>query len=256
MSEPIVLPAGSTAWFVSDLHLWADRPRTRAAFEHTLDAAWQRGAALFILGDLFEYWAGDDDLDHPAVAPVIDALRRATARGVRIWFMRGNRDVLIGPGFAEATGVRLIADDRAIVALGAARALLMHGDTLCTDDLAYQRFRARAYDRRVRRVLLAMPLAWRHALIAWMRRKSESRKARAPTHIMDVNAQAVRAALDASPGVKWLIHGHTHRPATHPLDDGRHRVVLTDWELDAGASPPRAEIVEWTGAQPVRRPIA
>jgi len=242
--SPVVLAAGDSAWFLSDLHLWDDRPKTRAAFEHTLGQAIAEGAALFILGDLFEYWAGDDDLASPTVAPTVQALRAAASQGLRIWLMHGNRDFLLGPDFASYTGIQLITADSIELVLGDARALLLHGDTLCTDDVDYQHFRQRVRHPAYQAAVLAKPLAERHALIAHLRAQSEDKKARTAAAIMDVNAQAVSATFDAVK-VPTLIHGHTHRPACHNEGRGRTRWVLPDWEYETSIH--RGGYLRWDG---------
>ena len=225
----IALAPGARAWFVSDLHLWLDRPRTLERFRACLARAVREAQTLFILGDLFEYWAGDDDLASPAVAPVVAALRAAADAGLEISFMHGNRDFLAGAGFAAAAGVRLLPD-ACIVCAGPRRVLALHGDLLCTDDLDYQRFRAQVRRPDWQAQFLARPLAERHALIANMRAHSEARKAQTALDIMDVNADAVAHAY-AHYGVDCMIHGHTHRPARHDLPQGP-RWVLPDWEYD------------------------
>ncbi|HEU4620878.1 MAG TPA: UDP-2,3-diacylglucosamine diphosphatase [Burkholderiaceae bacterium] len=241
----IALPASDTAWFVSDLHLWDDRPRTCDAFAQTLDAACAQNVALFVLGDLFEYWAGDDDLRSSNVAAPVEAMRDAVQRGLRLWLMHGNRDFLLGPAFAKHVGATLITTDHALLSIGNAKALLMHGDTLCTDDVDYQRFRAQARHPAYQAAVLAKPLAERHALIAHLRMQSEDKKARTAASIMDVNPSAVNAAFDAAK-VDVMIHGHTHRPMQHQEDHGRTRWVLPDWECE---SPPiRGGYLEWNGA--------
>jgi UDP-2,3-diacylglucosamine hydrolase len=221
--------------FVSDLHLTADRPRANESFFEFLDGAAARSEALYILGDLFEHWVGDDDLADRFNASIADALRVLNSRGVRLHFMSGNRDVLIGEQFAARCGARLI-EDPSLIELYGARTLLMHGDTLCTDDSEYQAFRAYAHDAANQRRFLAQPLDERKRQMLGMRAESEKSKRAKAAEIMDVAPGAVEAAL-RNFGYPRLIHGHTHRPARHAhVVDGRacERWVLTDWYGRAG----------------------
>ena len=227
------------AMFLSDVHLSAAHPETVLAFLGFLDEQVAgRTERLFVLGDLFEYWAGDDDLDAPFNRSVVDALRKIADGGTRLWFIAGNRDFLIGERFANAARVTLLPDPYRVV-IGSTSLLLSHGDLLCTDDVDYQRFRAMVRQAEWRRAFLARPLAERRAIIADMRMQSEEAKRDKPAEIMDVNATAVAQAFETS-GELLLIHGHTHRPAHHVVDlDARRcqRWVLPDW--DAEAAPPR-----------------
>jgi UDP-2,3-diacylglucosamine hydrolase len=216
--------------FISDLHLAAERPETTAQFFAFVNGPARGAEALYVLGDLFEYWAGDDDLDEELNASVAAGLAALRAAGTRVFFLHGNRDVLIGREFAQQSGAELIADPTLIELYGTPT-LLMHGDTLCTDDVEYQRFRARARDARAQAVFLAQPLALRRAQLRGLRAQSEEAKQAKSADIMDVNAGAVVQALRAA-GYPRLIHGHTHRPARHVHRvDGRdcERWVLPDW---------------------------
>ncbi|CAN5166818.1 UDP-2,3-diacylglucosamine diphosphatase [soil metagenome] len=226
----VTLPAGSRVWFISDLHLWSDRPGTMAQFRSLLGEAVANAEALFILGDLFEYWAGDDDAGSAGVDEVVTALSRASNAGLALYVMHGNRDFLLGDAFAEAAGCRLLADE-CLLTVGERSVLLMHGDTLCTDDVDYQAFRQRVRDPGYQAAFLAQPLEQRHAVIAQLRAASEDSKERAAAAIMDVNETAVDEAF-ARHAVDTLIHGHTHRPARHVLDLTRERWVLPDWEYE------------------------
>ncbi|CAN5444338.1 UDP-2,3-diacylglucosamine diphosphatase [soil metagenome] len=228
----VTLPAGSRVWIVSDLHLWSDRPATLARFEATLVDAVANAEALFILGDLFEYWAGDDDAGSDDVRPIVAAMSRASSAGLALYVMHGNRDFLLGDAFAEAAGCRLLADE-CLLTVGDRSVLLMHGDSLCTDDLDYQAFRQRVRDPGYQAAFLAQPLEQRHAVIAQMRAASEGKKVQAAAEIMDVNADAVDQVF-ARHAVDTLIHGHTHRPERHVLDLTRERWVLPDWEYEGG----------------------
>ncbi len=225
----ITLDADQRACFISDLHLWHDRPRTLERFRACVERVRREADALIILGDLFEYWAGDDDIDAPSIAPVVAALRSAADAGLLITFMHGNRDFLAGAGFARAARARLLADP-CVVSIGETRVLAMHGDALCTDDDEYQRFRAQVRNPLWQSQFLAKPLIERHAIIAQLRAHSEDRKARSPQAIMDVNADAVAHAF-AQHRVDCMIHGHTHRPGRHQHAQGV-RWVLPDWEFD------------------------
>jgi UDP-2,3-diacylglucosamine hydrolase len=219
-----------TAQFISDLHLDADRPDATACFLHYLDGPARAAEALYILGDLFDAWVGDDVVsEHDAT--VIAALRRFTAAGHRCALLTGNRDFLIGPRFAAATGIDLLADGTRIEIAGD-RALLMHGDVLCTDDRAYQRYRRIVRNTWVQGAFLSLPATARRAIAARLRAGSTAANALKPGAIMDVNGDAVRGVV-AGTGVRWLIHGHTHRPAVHRVElrDGEvGRIVLAAWE--------------------------
>ena len=216
--------------FISDLHLSAERPAITQLFLEFLRDRAAGADALYILGDLFEYWVGDDACDEAEYRPIVAGLRALTQSGVPVYVMHGNRDFLIGEGFAQATGARLLPDPTVIELCGN-RTLLMHGDTLCTDDVEYQRFRV--YIRQPAQIqgFLAKPLAERNAMLRGYREMSKAATAQKAEDIMDVNANAVGVALRAH-GVRTLIHGHTHRPADHRIDlDGMpaRRIVLGDW---------------------------
>lgn len=217
----------AAALFVSDLHLAPERPAvTRAFLEFLRGAETDR---LYILGDLFEAWVGDDD-DSPLAQSVTAALAAASARGIRLYFLAGNRDFSVGRRFARSTGAHLLGD-RESVSIAGRRLLLLHGDTLCTDDLAYQRFRRRIRNPWVLAALRRLPLAARRRIARRWREASARHNRNKPEHIMDVNEPAVIAAFRDS-GAEWMVHGHTHRPGRHPYRiDDRHceRIVLGDW---------------------------
>ena len=220
-----------TTLFVSDLHLCARRPETVELFLHLLAGPARDAGALYILGDLFDYWAGDDDLGDPFNRRIADAL---TALATPKFFLPGNRDFLIGAQFGVASRLTLI-DDETVLDLAGQPTLLLHGDTLCTDDLAYQEFRAKVRDPVRQRRFLALPYLARRALVELIRIKSRRATARKSETIMDVNADAVAAAF-AQHRVDRMIHGHTHRPARHAvagLGRDAERWVLPDW-YDAG----------------------
>ena len=220
--------------FISDLHLAHERPELVEAF-HALLARPAHGASvLYVLGDLFDAWLGDDQLREPLAAGVAAAIARAAASGTRVYLQRGNRDFLLGERFARAAGATLLPD-AVVHDVQGTPTLIMHGDVLCTDDVGYQRFRAYWQDPVHRRRLLALPYFVRRGIAAFFRATSKRATAGKSETIMDVNAGAVVEALRAH-GVTRLIHGHTHRPARHELlVDGRacERYVLADWYLSA-----------------------
>jgi UDP-2,3-diacylglucosamine hydrolase len=218
------------ALFVADLHLSPARPAMAARFLRFLDEEGRDASAVYILGDLFDHWIGDDAADDPFNRGALDALAALGATGVEIPFLHGNRDFLLSGRAAARGGLRLIHDPTVRELFGA-RTLLMHGDTLCTDDHRYQRYRARVRRPGVIRAFLALPRGVRRAIAGGMRSVSETEKRGKPSVIMDVNAPAVEAALRAH-GYPRLIHGHTHRPARHVhVVDGQtcERWVLGDW---------------------------
>lgn len=222
------------ALFISDLHLAEDRPLTTSAFLGFLDGPAREARSLFILGDLFEYWAGDDDTGAPFNLQICNALRALSATGTTIWFMTGNRDLLAGEGFARAAGLNLLPDP-SLIQLGDYRILLSHGDALCTDDVAYQTYRSQVRDPTWQAGFLAQSLPARKAFIESLRKQSESAKREKAMTIMDVNHAAVEALLRET-AYPTLIHGHTHRPAIHQHRiDGRNceRRVLADWHDQA-----------------------
>jgi UDP-2,3-diacylglucosamine hydrolase len=225
--------------FISDLHLSAERPSISERFFEFLQVQGSRAAALYILGDLFEYWIGDDELDathgDPLARRVAAALGQLAKRGVGLAFMHGNRDFLVGRRFGEASGARLL-EDPAVEKIGGTRTLLMHGDTLCTDDHDYQDWRRTARSRDWQRAFLAQSIAERRTALQALREKSKEVISAKPAEIMDVNDAAVREALRTH-GLTRLVHGHTHRPARHALEvDGRRceRWVLPDWYETGG----------------------
>ena len=215
--------------FVSDLHLDAAHPEIGQQFDAFLGAEARAAEALYILGDLFEAWLGDDDPD-PAARATVRSLRALSDSGVSLFVMHGNRDFLIGERFCRETGARLLADGT-VVDLYGERVLLAHGDALCTDDVSYQRLRRIVRNPVVRGLFRIMTLEQRRALARRLRAGSREHVGATAPEIMDVNAAAViQAFRDA--GVRTLIHGHTHRPAVHDLEiEGApaQRIVLGDW---------------------------
>jgi UDP-2,3-diacylglucosamine hydrolase len=218
-----------SALFISDLHLTAERPATTRALRRFLRLVPDTGDSLYVLGDLFEYWVGDDDLD--AHRDVIDALAACTTRGIALYWIPGNRDFLTGAGFTGATRMTALPEPCAFDLHGE-RTVLLHGDTLCTDDRTYQAFRGEVRSERWQSEFLARPLAARRAAIEALRARSEDEKSVKPATIMDVNADAVTRLFTDS-GATRMIHGHTHRPARHDyLVRGRQvcRWVLPAWD--------------------------
>lgn len=222
-------PARALALFISDLHLQESHPRTADAFFRFLDEQAAHADQLYLLGDIFEYWAGDDDRDTPFHQRVIFALRALSERGVSAFWMAGNRDFLVGAGFAESAGLTLLAEPY-VTTLGGQRIALVHGDAQCTRDTEYIKFRTMVRDSAWQSQFLAMPLAQRKAIIAGLREGSREAHTAKSYEIMDVTPDAIEALFDAT-GADVLIHGHTHRPALH-LHGDKRRYVLPDWECD------------------------
>lgn len=211
--------------FVSDLHLDESRRAALDGFARLLRTDAGAVEAIYILGDLFEVWVGDDD-DAPVANEVRDALA-AAARRCDLFVMRGNRDFLFGERFAADVGATLLPDPT-VVEVEGELVLLAHGDAYCTADAEYQSVRAQLRSAAWQREVLAKSLAERRALAAQMRTASVAANANKADNIMDVTTGAVDEALDEA-GVATLIHGHTHRPGIHDLGDGRRRIVLGDW---------------------------
>jgi UDP-2,3-diacylglucosamine hydrolase len=216
--------------FVSDLHLSSKRPTQLAAFHRFCMGPARTAGELYILGDLFDSWIGDDQLEEPMVAAVAAALATVAASGVRIGILTGNRDFLLRERFAAAAGAKLLPE-QLVVDAGGVPTLIMHGDELCTSDLGYQRWRRISHDRRWQNGFLALPYSFRRSFAQWLRGKSSRTVATKSETIMDVEASAVEAAFCAA-NVSRIVHGHTHRPARHHIVvDGRdcERFVLADW---------------------------
>jgi UDP-2,3-diacylglucosamine hydrolase len=220
--------------FISDLHLSAQRPRTVDLFVRFAQERAPEAEAVYILGDLFDAWVGDDDDNAPAPA-VREALRALTRRGVAVVFQGGNRDFLIGERFATETGASLLGDE-AVIDLYGVSTLLMHGDLLCTDDHDYQAARRLLRSPAFVGDFLAKPLAERLVLAAEYRRRSGEAISLKADDIMDVNEEAVADVLRRH-GATRLVHGHTHRPGWHTLlvdDRPAERLVLGEWHEDRG----------------------
>jgi len=219
---------------ISDLHLTGSRPRTVQRFVRLVEELGVQEHELVILGDLFEYWAGDEDSAEGIGTTVSRALRSLTQRGTPVYLMHGNRDMLLGDGFARAAGAVFLADP-CRTELGGVATLLAHGDAYCTLDTAYQAFRRIVRDPRWQQFFLRWPLRLRRALMGQVRGLSEAGKTKMATQIMDVTPEAIEQAL-RSAGVRRMIHGHTHRPDRHHLDVDGHpaeRWVLPDWDFDS-----------------------
>lgn len=236
--------------FISDLHLQAGEPATVLAWQDYMQST--RADAVFILGDLFEVWVGDDVIGgtlDPDQAPGFEAdcaqVLQTASRRLPIFFMHGNRDFLLGPAFAEASGMTLL-EDPTVLDFAGQRWLLSHGDALCLADTDYLQFRSKVRSAPWQQEFLAKPMAERQAIARELRAQSETRK----------RSGVVYADVDTKASCDWLltarastlIHGHTHKPADHDLASGLRRVVLSDW--DATATPPRAEVLRLSVASP------
>ena len=225
----------SHSLFISDLHLCESRPHINRLFFDFLTQTAIHADGLYILGDLFEYWLGDDTLNQPLNQQVANALHQLADTGVNIYFMHGNRDFLIAQDFTTASGAQLIADP-SLIDLYGTPTLLMHGDTLCTDDVKYLAFREQVRHPAWQSQFLAQSLATRTALARQVREQSESAKQEKSSDIMDVNNAAVTTTLQQH-GYPRLIHGHTHRSTVHTHTIDNHlcqRWVLPDWYEQGG----------------------
>lgn len=236
--------------FISDLHLSPRSPGATCLFLQFLAGRARQARELFILGDLFEAWIGDDDIGDPYNAEIIAALRTATESGLKISLLHGNRDFLLGADFAAASGVTLISDPY-ILSTPAWQFVLSHGDALCLDDAAYMAFRAQVRDPQWQAALLSKPLTERRTIAAHMREVSESSQRGKENPYTDLQAAATDDFLRQH-GYATFIHGHTHQPATHDhIVDGIHveRWVLADWHEDRG------ECLVWDGEALTREAI-
>ena len=228
--------------FISDLHLSPRSPGATRLFLQFLAERARQAEALYILGDLFEAWIGDDDIDDPYHAEIVAALRSASDAGLQISLQHGNRDFLLGADFAAATGIRLLSDPY-ILSTAEWQFVLSHGDALCLDDAAYMAFRNQVRSPEWQTDLLAKPLAERRAIADHMRQVSESSQRDKENPYTDLQAAATDDFLREH-GYATFIHGHTHQPATHDhIVDGIHveRWVLADWHEDRG------ECLVWDG---------
>ncbi|WP_313396452.1 UDP-2,3-diacylglucosamine diphosphatase [Atlantibacter hermannii] len=218
--------------FIADLHLSTEEPAITAGFLRLLEGEARTAEALYILGDLFEAWIGDDD-PNPLHAAIAAAIRALVESGVPCYFIHGNRDFLIGKRFARQSGMTLLPAEKVLTLYGE-RVLIMHGDTLCTDDVGYQRFRAKVQQRWLQTLFLSLPLFIRQRIAAKMRAGSKASNQTKSDAIMDVNQQAVSEVMHQH-HVRHLIHGHTHRPAIHDLQIEGHparRYVLGAWHQE------------------------
>ena len=215
---------------ISDLHLEQERPDISRAFLHFLKARAVQAEALYILGDFFEVWIGDDAMS-PFQRSIAQALRQLSDSGTRIYLMHGNRDFMLGKAFCREAGCTLLGDP-SVVELGDERVLLMHGDSLCTQDAAYMKLRRWLRNPLSLFLLRNLPLATRHKLARKLRNESRAQTRMKASDIVDVTPSEVSRVM-AAHGVRTLIHGHTHRPAEHSLAvDGQdaRRIVLGDWD--------------------------
>ncbi|MEM8816827.1 MAG: UDP-2,3-diacylglucosamine diphosphatase [Pseudomonadota bacterium] len=233
-----------TTLFISDLHLETDRPDIGEQFFAFVDGEARDAEALYILGDLFDAWVGDDD-PNPHYADVKTALRALVDSGVPVYFMHGNRDFMIGEDFAAETGVKILPDPIAVDLYGD-HVLLSHGDALCTDDFEYQQIRVMTRKPEWQATMRAKPLEERLMIARAARAESQARGQTIDMDIMDVNDRAVKKTL-LDYGVDILLHGHTHRPNVHEVDLGERkakRIVLGDW-YDQGS------VLRWDDDGPV-----
>jgi UDP-2,3-diacylglucosamine hydrolase len=218
--------------FIADLHLCTEEPAITAGFLRFLAGEARTADALYILGDLFEAWIGDDD-PTPLHHEIAVAIKSLADSGVPCFFIHGNRDFLLGKRFARESGMTLLPEEKVFDLYGR-KVLIMHGDTLCTDDAGYQAFRAKVHQPWLQTLFLALPLFVRQRIAAKMRANSKAANSSKSLEIMDVNPQAVVTEMEKHQ-VQWLIHGHTHRPAVHELTANRQpafRVVLGAWHSE------------------------
>ncbi|RCX00322.1 MULTISPECIES: UDP-2,3-diacylglucosamine diphosphatase [Kosakonia] len=218
--------------FIADLHLQTEEPAITAGFLRFLAGTAREADALYILGDLFEAWIGDDD-PNPLHQQIAQAIKAVVDSGVPCYFIHGNRDFLLGQRFAQACGMQLLPQEQ-VLSLYGRNVLIMHGDTLCTDDAGYQAFRAKVHQPWLQKLFLTLPLFIRRRIAAKMRAGSKAANSSKSLSIMDVNQHAVVEAMEKHQ-VQWLIHGHTHRPAVHELTANNapaYRAVLGAWHSE------------------------
>jgi UDP-2,3-diacylglucosamine hydrolase len=227
----------TVALFVSDLHLQASMPRTAQAFIDFIRQHACKTRQLYLLGDIFEAWAGDDDIHDAFNQGIIEELKKLSDSGVALYWMAGNRDFLAGEQFSRATGAVLLPDPF-VTSIGGNSLTLTHGDAYCTDDESYMQFRAQVRNPVWQQTFLALPLLQRKTIIDSLRAGSREAQRGKSYDIMDVNATAIADLFDKT-GATTIIHGHTHRPARHEHgSDGKSlaRYVLSDWDLDHGVA--------------------
>ncbi|MDA8489688.1 UDP-2,3-diacylglucosamine diphosphatase [Kluyvera sp. Awk 3] len=230
--------------FIADLHLQTEEPAITAGFLRFLHGEARQADALYILGDLFEAWIGDDD-PNPLHREMAVAIKSLVDSGVPCFFIHGNRDFLIGKRFARESGMQLLPEEQVLTLYGR-RVLIMHGDTLCTDDPGYLAFRAKVHTPWIQKLFLALPLFIRRRIAQKMRSDSKAANSSKSMEIMDVNPRAVVKVMEKH-RVQWLIHGHTHRPDIHRLvanGTQAHRVVLGAWHTQGSMVKVTAEDVE------------
>jgi len=234
--------------FIADLHLQTEEPAITAGFLRFLDGEARSADALYILGDLFEAWIGDDD-PNPLHHEIAAAIKSLVDSGVPCFFTHGNRDFLIGKRFARESGMTLLPEEKVLDLYGR-KVLIMHGDTLCTDDMGYLAFRAKVHTPWIQTLFLALPLFIRNRIAARMRASSKAANSSKSMTIMDVNPQAVIQVMEKH-HVQWLIHGHTHRPDVHELianNAPAHRVVLGAWHSEGSmvkVTPQGVELIHF-----------
>ncbi|WP_323087078.1 UDP-2,3-diacylglucosamine diphosphatase [Klebsiella variicola] len=234
--------------FIADLHLQTEEPAITAGFLRFLQGEARQADALYILGDLFEAWIGDDD-PNPLHQQIASAIKAVVDAGVPCYFIHGNRDFLVGQRFARQSGMLLLAEEERLDLYGR-EVLIMHGDTLCTDDPGYLTFRAKVHTPWIQRLFLALPLLIRRRIAARMRADSKAANSSKSMDIMDVNPQAVVDVMERH-HVQWLIHGHTHRPAVHELQANGQpawRVVLGAWHSEGSmvkVTPDDVELIHF-----------
>ena len=213
--------------FIADLHLTPERPDILRAFLHFMEHTAYQADELYLLGDIFEAWIGDDAPLGP-LAEVEKALKQFSDSGRALFFQHGNRDFLVGSDFAKRTGAQILPEVFPIT-LPQGPAILLHGDQLCIDDHDYQAFRAMVRNPEWQAVFISKPIEERIAIAKALREKSKSMGQQKSSEIMDVNSQSVISTLNDH-NAQLMIHGHTHRPAVHELSGGRQRIVLGDWD--------------------------
>jgi len=226
--------------FISDLHLTIERPEVTQKFLKLLTERATQAKALYILGDLFDTWIGDDDFS-PPIKTVKKHLKALTAQGTPVFYIHGNRDFLIGQRFSQESGVTLL-DEYSVIDLYGTQTLLTHGDLLCTDDLPYQEFRLKSHSKAWQENVLSKPLILRILYARWYRLRSFFHKRKKSQDIMDVNQDTIVDVMKQYQTTR-LIHGHTHRPAVHKLkinDLSGQRFVLAEWKKDS------ASVLAWT----------
>ncbi|MFC2564239.1 MAG: UDP-2,3-diacylglucosamine diphosphatase [Neisseria sp.] len=217
-----------TVYFIADLHLSEARPDLTELFLHFMYGEAEKAQAVYILGDLFDFWIGDDERS-VLTDTVKQAIRHLTGRGVKCYFIHGNRDFLLGKRFAAETGMILLPEYQTVDLFGR-KTLICHGDTLCTDDVRYQQFRRKVHQKWRQKLFLLLPLPLRVSIAKKIRQTSKQDKQRKAAEIMDVNPQTVAETVGRY-GADLLIHGHTHRQNIH-RNDGFTRIVLGDWKKD------------------------